>query len=328
MERLTEQEAGTIDPFAAQILGRTGLLVAPICVKTGALGGVPADDIVVDGSTAEALIREALRGVFTFIDTSNEYGGGESERRIGRALAALGGAPDGAVIATKVDPAPGSADFSGRRVRESIEESLTRLGLAQLPLVFLHDPHRVPFSESMGRGGAVEALVALRDEDVIGSIGVAGGPQALQHRYLETGIFDAVISHNRFTLVDRSAEPLMDDARARGVAFINAAPFGGGRGILARGTRAVFQYGYRRADSDLVRRIDTIAALCAEADVPMAALALQFSLRDPRIASTIVGMTQPSRLEQTARLARLPVPETLWSAVTQVVADEPEGWHE
>ncbi len=116
----------------------------------------------------------------------------------------------------------------------------------------------------------------------------------------------------------------MDDAQARGVAFINAAPFGGGRGILARGTRAVSQYGYQSADSDLTRRIDAIDALCAATGIPMAALALQFSLRDPRIASTIVGMTRPSRLEQTVRIARLPVPEALWTAVAQTVAGQAE----
>lgn len=319
----TDRAAQVVDLLAPRTLGRTGLQVSSVCIGTGALGGVPAEGLDVDEAAAESLIRRALRGPFTFIDTSNEYGGGESERRIGRALQAAGSVPDGLVVATKVDPARGSDDFSGRRVRKSVEESLTRLGLTTLPLVFFHDPHRVPFTEAMGHGGAVEALVALREEGIIEALGVAGGPQALQHRYLETDIFDAIISHNRFTIVDSSAEPLMDAAVARGVAFINAAPFGGGRGILARGTRAVSQYGYRHADPDLIRRIDAISALCAAEGVPMAALALQFSLRDPRVASTIVGMTRSSRLEQTVQLARLDIPAALWNAVDQVALAQP-----
>ncbi|MFJ3394807.1 aldo/keto reductase [Leifsonia aquatica] len=298
-------------------LGRTGLTVSDVCVGTSALGSFPAQyGYEVDTETAVATIHRVFEGPFTFIDTSNEYGGGESEKRIGQAIREHGGVPEGFVVATKVDPLPGSTDFSGDRVRRSVEESLDRLGLDRLPLVYLHDPEKITFEEGVAPGGPLEALIALRDEGVIGHLGVAGGPIDLELQYLATEAFDAVISHNRFTLVDQSAEPLLDDAQARGVAFVNAAPFGGG--MLVKGPDAVPTYCYAPVSDEVLDRVRLMEALCAEHGVPLAAAALQFSLRDPRVTSTIVGMSEPKRVEQTVELAGFEIPDALWDALLPI----------
>ena len=298
-------------------LGRTGLTVSDVCVGTSALGSFPAQyGYAVDTETAVATIRRVFEGPFTFIDTSNEYGGGESEKRIGQAIRDNGGVPEGFVVATKVDPVPGTTDFSGDRVRRSVEESLERLGLDTLPLVYLHDPEKISFEEGVAPGGPLEALIALRDEGVIDHLGVAGGPIDLELQYLATEAFDAVISHNRFTLVDQSAEPLLDDAQARGVAFVNAAPFGGG--MLVKGPDAVPTYCYAPVSDEVLDRVRRMEALCAEFGVPLAAAALQFSLRDPRVTSTIVGMSEPKRVAQTVELAEFGIPEQLWHALLPI----------
>jgi D-threo-aldose 1-dehydrogenase len=298
-------------------LGRTGLTVSDVCVGTSALGSFPAQyGYEVDTETAVATIHRVFEGPFTFIDTSNEYGGGESEKRIGQAIREHGGVPEGFVVATKVDPIPGTTDFSGDRVRRSVEESLDRLGLDRLPLVYLHDPEKITFEEGVAPGGPLEALIALRDEGVIGHLGVAGGPIDLELQYLATEAFDAVISHNRFTLVDQSAEPLLDDAQARGVAFVNAAPFGGG--MLVKGPDAVPTYCYAPVSDEVLDRVRLMEALCAEHGVPLAAAALQFSLRDPRVTSTIVGMSEPKRVEQTVELAGFEIPDALWDALLPI----------
>ncbi|QIZ97769.1 MULTISPECIES: aldo/keto reductase [unclassified Leifsonia] len=298
-------------------LGRTGLTVSDICVGTSALGSFPAQyGYEVDTETAVATIRRVFDGPFTFIDTSNEYGGGDSEKRIGQAIRENGGVPDGVVVATKVDPIPGTTDFSGDRVRRSVEESLERLGLDRLPLVYLHDPEKISFEEGVAPGGPLEALIALRDEGVIDYLGVAGGPIDLELQYLATEAFDAVISHNRFTLVDQSAEPLLDDAQARGVAFVNAAPFGGG--MLVKGPDAVPTYCYAPVSDEVLQRVRTMESLCEAYGVPLAAAALQFSVRDPRVTSTIVGMSEPKRVEQTALLAATDIPAELWDALLPV----------
>jgi len=157
--------------------GKTGLSVTPICIGTSALGSFPAQyGYEVSPERAAATLRRVLEGPVNFVDTSNEYGNGESERRIGRVLAELGGVPAGVVLATKVDPLPGSRDFSGSRVRASVSESLQRLGLDHLQVVYLHDPEKITFTEATAPGGAVDALIQLREEGVIKYLGVAGGP--------------------------------------------------------------------------------------------------------------------------------------------------------
>src|ERR1700693_3286855 len=216
-----------MNPTNKRPFGKTGICVTPLCVGTSALGSFPAQyGYEVSAERAVATIRRVLEGPINFIDTSNEYGnGGDSERRIGLALA------------TKVDPVPGSSDFSGARVRTSVAESLERLGLSRLQVVYLHDPEKMTFDEGTAPGGAVEALVQLQKEGVIEHLGVAGGPIDLMLQYLATGVFDTLISHNRYTLVDQSAEPLLHDAAIRGMAFVNAAPYGGG--MLVKGPDVV-----------------------------------------------------------------------------------------
>jgi D-threo-aldose 1-dehydrogenase len=260
-----------------------------------------------------------LDSPFNFIDTANEYGdGGNSEKRIGQALAEAGGLPEGFVVGTKVDPIHGTNDFSGDRVRRSVEESLERLGLDRLQLAYLHDPEKITFEEGTGPGGPLEALIELRDQGVIGHLGVAGGPIDLELKYLATDVFDVVISHNRYTLVDQTAEPLIQDAMARGVAFINAAPFGGG--MLVKGPDAAPNYCYRPASPAIIERVRKMEELCAEYSVPLAAAALQFSTRDPRISSTIVGMSEPARVEETLQLAGLDIPDDFWDRILPITA--------
>lgn len=309
----------TIHPF-----GRTGLTVSNICVGTSALGSFPAQyGYEVDEDTAVATIHRVFDGPFTFIDTSNEYGGGASEARIGRAIAERGGIPEGYVVATKVDPLPGSNDFSGDRVRRSVEESLERLGLDKLQLVYLHDPEKISFEEGVAKGGPLEALIDLRDQGVIQHLGVAGGPIDLELQYLATDAFDAVISHNRYTLVEQTAEPLLEDAARRGVAFVNAAPFGGG--MLVKGPRAVPRYCYAPVDQATIDRVLRMEELCGQHGVPLAAAALQFSVRDDRVASTIVGMSQPSRVEETIRLLNHDIPEELWDQLLPLAREGRNG---
>lgn len=305
-------------------LGKTGLLVTPLCVGTSPLGSFPEQyGYEVGTEQAVATVRRVLEGPLNFLDTSNNYGDGESERRIGTALRLTGGLPEGFVLATKVDPLPGSSDFSGERVRESVRESLERLGLDRLQLVYLHDPERISFEEATARGGPVEALVQLKEEGVVGHLGVAGGPIDLERRYVDLGAFDVVISHNRYTLVDQSAEPLMRDAAAQGIAFVNAAPYGGG--MLVRGPDEVPTYCYQPASDQTLARVRAMQRACEARGVPLAAAALQFSMRNGLVASTIVGMSSPERVEQTIRLAEWAIDDNLWQELLDLAAPGRNG---
>src|SRR3712207_716879 len=195
-------------------------------------------------------------------------------------------------------------------MRRSVERSSRLLGLDRLQLVFLHDPEHETYEHMMAPGGPVEVLLGLKDEGVIEHVGVAGGPIDLMIRFVETNLFEAVITHNRYTLVNRTADPLLAVAAERGVAALNAAPYGSG--ILAKGPNAYARYEYRQAPQEMVESVRKMDAVCREFGVPLAAAALQFSLRDPRVVSTIAGMTRPERVEQTLELATYPIPDALW----------------
>lgn len=297
-------------------LGGTGLTVSAVCAGGAVLGSLPGMfGYEVPRAQATATVRRVLEGPVNFLDTSNGYAAGESERRIGAALAEAGGLPDGFVLATKVDPDP-AGDFSGARVRASLEESLERLGLPRVQLLYLHDPERMEYARATAPGGPVDTLMALQREGLAEHIGVAGGPLPLLRRYVQTGVFEVVLTHNRWTLVDRSADELIGLAHERGVAVVNAAVFGGG--ILARGTAQTTSYAYRQAPPEVIARIRAMERVCDRHGVPLAAAALQFSLRDPRIASTVVGFSRPERVAETLRSASWSVPDELWGELEQL----------
>ncbi len=307
-------------------LGTTELWVTPICIGCAPLGDMPETFAYsTSEDTALATLDAAFASPMNFFDTAAAYGDGESERRIGKAIQARGGLPDGTVLATKADRNLGTGDFSGDQVRRSIEGSMTRLGLDYLPYVYIHDPEHSTFENVMGPGGPLEVLEEYRERGAIGHIGIAGGPIDLLIRYVETGKFTAVETHNRYTLLNRSAEPLLDVATRLGVAVINAAPYGSG--ILAKGPDAYARYAYRDAPPLVLERARTFASLCQQYQVPLASLALQFSLRDPRITSTVVGMSEPERVTQTLELAHYPIPDEVWNAIEAVeyFTDDPEA---
>ena len=127
-----------------------------------------------------------------------------------------------------------------------------------------------------------------------------------------------MVTHNRYTLLNQSAAPLLDVASERGLAVLNAAPYGSG--ILARGPEAYPRYAYQAASPELVERARALDAICKRHGVPLAAAALQFSLRDPRITSTIVGASRPKRIQQTLDLVATAIPDELWDELEEVQA--------
>ncbi|MBA2248430.1 MAG: aldo/keto reductase [Chloroflexia bacterium] len=314
----------TDDLLARRPLGAIGTPVAPIAIGCAPLGNMPDTfDYEVSEADARATVRAALGSPLNYLDTAAHYGDGESERRIGLVLRELGGLPEGAFLQTKIG-ADADGNYSGETVRRRFARSLELLGRDHIDLVFLHDPERTTFVDAFATGGPIEVLQGFREQGAIGHLGVAGGPIEMEIRYVESGVFDAVITHNRYTLLNRVAEPLLDLAAARGVALLNAAPYGSG--MLAKGPDAYPRYAYRAAPSVAVARSRRLAEICDRHGVPLAAAALQFSMRDPRIAVTVVGMSKPERIRQTLDLAQHPIPDALWDELATVPFDtkEPE----
>ena len=311
--------------LATRTLGATGLDVTKLGVGTSPLAGMAqlyGYDVTEDQgvATIEAVFDSAIR----FLDTSNGYGAhGEAETRIGRAIAARGGLPGDLVLATKVDPDPLTGDFSGARVFASYEESLARLGVDRVPLLYLHDPERIRIQDAIAPDGPVRALVRLREEGRVDHLGVAGGPVDVLGGYLGTGEFEVVLSHNRYTLLDRSAEQFFASARERGIGVVNAAPYGGG--MLAKGPQVQSKYGYGERDGRVAEAARAMELACERYQVPLAAAALQFSMRGAAVDSTVVGVSSPKRVAQTLEYAACEIPEALWEEL-DALTPAPEYW--
>lgn len=308
-------------------LGRTGMKVTPICFGTSALGDMPA---TYGYSVSEARARDTLNAIFdgpvNFLDTSRNYGMGRSEERIGAAIRERGGLPEGFVLSTKLDRDMETGRFDAARVRASLEESLTALNLDRIDLLHLHDPeHARDLDEITGEGGALDEIFKLRDEGLAGAVGLAMGRLDIMLPILRAYPFDALISHNRYTLLNRSADEMFDYAASQGMAILNAAPFAGG--VLAKGSSVMPRITYQLADAEALEPVQRIEAICVEHDVPPGVAALQFSMRDPRICSTIVGVSKPERVQQTLDWARTEIPPEAVEALAALSAsrEDPEA---
>lgn len=281
------------------------LALQPVTVGTSGLGKRPGADL--------ELATAILTSSFLQADTSNNYSDGASETILGQAIRRLGGLPAGHVVFSKGDQDPVTGAFTGDRMRRSFEESMERLGLETLPLYQLHDPYTISVSDAMAPGGAVEVLTRLRDQGLIGAIGIAAGTRHLVEEYVRTDAFDVVLTHNRYTVVDRSAEEILRLATERGMTVFNAAPFGAG--ILAGDNFRGQTYGYSEPSSEFLAHVNAFRALCAEWGIEPATAALHFSLREPRIHTTVVGINSTERLTELEGHVAASIDDGFWEAL-------------
>ncbi|MFK4085601.1 aldo/keto reductase [Kribbella sp. NPDC020789] len=299
-------------------LGTTGLTVSPICAGGSGLGSMPAV-FGYDVPTEQAIevVLRIFDSPITWIDTSNGYSDGESERRIGAAIREYGGLPDGFLVATKVDAL--GTDYSGARVRASVAESKERLGLDDLPLVYLHDPE---FHDFGSMRDAVDTLMQLRADGEIGHVGLAGGNSTELARYLDLGGFEVVLVHNRWSLVDHSAGALIQRALSDDLAVVNAAVYGGG--ILANPQGAT-KYGYRDAPPAVLEAVAAMDAACREHGLDLATAALRHSVDHPGITGTVVGITKPGRVDALLTALSAELPPELVEQLDALLPD-PQYW--
>ena len=308
-------------------VGSTGLEISSLSFGMSSLGNMPD---TYGYAVGEERARKTLEAIFesevNFIDTSNNYGFGRSEERIGDAIRANGGLPDGFVISTKLDRDMETRRFDAARARQSIEESLTRLSLDKVHILHLHDPeHARDLEEITGTGGAIEELFRMKEEGLADAVGLAMGRIDMMFEILRNFPFDTLISHNRWTLLNRSADEMFDYARGQGMTILNAAPYAGG--VLAKGSTIMPRISYSPADDAALEPVRKVETLCAQYGVAPGAAALQFSMRDPRIASTICGVSKPERVAESLEWAHVTLPEELWDALGELAFDtsDPEA---
>jgi D-threo-aldose 1-dehydrogenase len=308
-------------------LGSTDLMVTPICFGTSGLGDMPDTyGYGVDAERANATLKAIFDSPVNFLDTSRIYGMGRSEERIGAAIRERGGLPPGFVISTKLDRDPETNRFDAAQARRSLEQSLKAMGLERIDVLHLHDPeHARSLDEATSRDGALGELFRIKEEGLAKAVGLAAGVVSGMMPLLRDWDFDTMITHNRFTLLNRNADAMLDLAKSRGIAVLNAAPYASG--VLAKGSNEYPRYVYQEASAEALEPVRRIEAICARYGVPPGAAALQFSMRDPRVTSTICGVTRPERVQQTLEWARFQIPEAAWRELMALsfATDDPEA---
>lgn len=308
----------------------SSLHIPPICFGTSGLGNMPD---TYGYEVSEDRAHQTLVAIFEsdcrFIDTSRNYGFGRSEQRIGRLIKQLGGLPDDMVVSTKLDRDMDTGKFDAARARQSFEQSLDALGLDRVHMLHLHDPeYASSIDDVTGVDGALSELFRIKHEGLADVVGLAAGRVDVMMPLLNNWDFDCLITHNRYTLVNRHADSMMNLAQSRGMSILNAAPFASGS--LAKGSAACPRYVYQDATDAVLSSIRQFEAACDRHGVPIGAAALQFSLRDERIASTICGITAPQRVDQIRQWANWPIGDDLWQELASLPfqTDDPEASRE
>jgi len=303
-------------------LGRSGLTVTRLMFGGGPIGGLFAP---VDRGTAQATLQAAWSGGIRAFDTAPHYGAGLSELRLGEFLATR---PRGEyLLSTKVGrllvPPAGPADdtdgfygaprlarvrdYSPAGVRSSLEASLRRLGLDHIDLALIHDPDDYA-REALD--GAYPALAQLRSEGVIGAIGIGMNQAELLEWFLPRTDLDCVLIAGRYSLLDTTAGAgLLPECQRRGVAVLAGGVFNSG--ILAD-PRPGARYDYRPASAELIRRAQQIGRVCARHELPIGAVALQFTLRHPAVTAAVVGARSPAEISEDVRYLGSGVPDSVF----------------
>lgn len=294
-----------------------------------ALGCAPLGNLyrATTDEAAQATVDAAWdRGVRLF-DTAPLYGHGVSERRTGRSL--QGRPRDEYLLATKVGrllvpDAPGTPpartifehlppvhpepDFSAAGVLRSIEASLGRLGLDRVDVVHLHDPDD-HIDQALRE--AHPALVRLRDEGVIGAIGVGTNHAHVAARFVGAVDLDWLLLAGRHTLLEQTGTAeLFPRCQELGVRVLAAAVLNSG--ILADPVPGA-HYDYAPAPDDVVARAQRMQAICARHGVPLVAAALQFPLRHPAVDTVLVGAGSAAEVDEDVRLLDLDIPAACWA---------------
>ncbi|GEM87489.1 aldo/keto reductase [Meiothermus granaticius] len=318
------------DPTALIPHDKSGLRLSRLSLGTAPLGGLYAP-------VSEAQAREVLEAAWgqglRYFDTAPQYGNGTAERRLGGFLRDQ---PRAAfVLSTKVGrllregpPHPSQVDpeghsyyqgvpqvmqvydYSYRGVLRSLEESLERLGLARVDILYVHDPDADNRSvEEVMRGG-YRALVELRQQGLVQAIGVGMNHADWLAEFARSGDFDLLLLAGRYTLLDQAAlRELLPLCHHKGIGVVVGGVYNSG--ILAD-PRPGARYDYVPAQPELLQRALRLQAVCEAHGVPLKAAAIQFALGHPSVVSVLTGVRSREELEENLRMFRWEVPPELW----------------
>jgi D-threo-aldose 1-dehydrogenase len=327
--------------FSKRRIGRTSLEVTTLGLGCATLGG---SRIGVGRAEAEAIVRAAWEAGVRYVDTAPFYGLGQAERAVGDALRQE--PRDAWVLSTKVGrllrprptaPAAGEGprhampfepvyDYSYDAIMRSFEDSLQRLGLARIDILYVHDigtyQHGAAHPGLMRilRDSGYRALEQLRRSGAVRAIGIGVNEREVLLEALEWGEWDAFLLAGRYTLLEQAPlDDLLPKCIEAGTSIVVGGPLNSG--ILAgRDT-----WNYRTAPPEVAARADAIRAVCDRHGVKLAAAALQFPLAHPAVAAIIPGPRSAEEFRANLALLDHPIPPALWQDLRQTGLLHPDA---
>jgi aryl-alcohol dehydrogenase-like predicted oxidoreductase len=295
-------------------LANTGLHLPVVGFGASSLG---QEFRQIDLGEAIRAVHVALDCGMNFIDTSPFYGRGMSEVLLGVALRGI--ARDRYLLGSKLGRYTATHfDFSARRVVESIDTSLLRMGVEHLDICLCHDIEFIEIAQIVE-----ETLPALRKVQQAGKVrlvGVSGYPMKMFRYVLDRAPLDVVLSYNHYTLQNTMLADLLPYLKEKGVGIMNAAPFS------ARLLTNDPLPDWHKATPDVRATCRRAAEHCRSQGVDIAQLALQFSIHNPDISTCITGSANPERVRQWATWAELPLDRQLLAEVLEILKPI-HNWH-
>lgn len=324
------------------------------------LGGGPLANMYRPGTDAlaTATVHAAYDAGIRLFDTAPHYGLGQSERRLGEALRTLPGAtgaapPPDVTVSTKVgrllvpldveatgagpedlpqDEEAGFAvpvthrrvwDHSEAGLRRSLEESLTRLGMDRIQVLYLHDPDVHDLEGALSEG--LPALVRLREEGLVERIGVGSNDESALTRCVQTADLDEVMCAGRFTLLEQPALDELYPACARtGTAVVAAGVYNSGL-LATEDLSTAPTYDYRPAPTEVLARVQALGEVCRAHGTTVPVAAVQLVRRHPQVRTLVLGARSPEEIRDGVRRAEADVPDELWPALVDAGLLQPEA---
>ncbi len=326
--------------FAKRRIGRTSLEITELGFGAAALGNLYQP---VSGDVAAQTLSCALDLGLHYVDTAPYYGFGLSERRVGDGVRDRTDIVVSTKVGRRLTPDPQVADdrerfgfrspmpfapvydYSYDGILRSYEDSLQRLGLARVDILYVHDIGRLTHGDAeevhfdaLTRGGGLRCLAELRASSRISAFGIGVNEIEACLRVMDCAQLDVILLAGRYTLLEQGAlTELFPRCAATQTSVVIGGPYNSG--ILATGTkgRQRLRYDYGDPPENVIHRVAAIERLCEEHGVPLAAAALQFPLAHPQIASVIPGLDSAERVSETAELYQVVIPDEFWSRLLE-----------
>src|SRR5688572_14753022 len=288
-------------------LGNTGLTLPILSFGASSLG---QEFRQVDVGEALRSVHVALDCGMNFIDTSPYYGRGMSEVLLGVALRDV--PRDRYLLCTKLGRyPPPHFDFSARRAAESVDVSVEQMKVDHLDVVLCHDIEFVDMRQIVDE--TLPALRKIQQQGKVRFVGVSGYPMKLFRYVLDRTDLDVVLSYNHYTLQNTMLADLAPYLKQKGVGIMNAAPFS------ARLLTNAQLPPWHKATPEVREVARKAAEHCAKRGSDVAKLALQFSIRNPDMATCVTGSASPQRIAEWAKWAAEPADEELLKEVLEIL---------